>query len=242
MSRLQRRLHSDQRRPRKKPRLKSGDNAPDLALLANAEAESSGDAYEVYAFRKESGGRGTIRVPRDQALFDPRAVARTLAAKNALLPRAIEAATKLVADASSRGPVEHQFEVKRDGWRPDMSAFVHGGQVIGRRRYGKAVLKAPSPTDGRTYPLFRKGKLSGWHLIARHARLSSRMRLAICAAFAAPLLRVVDLQSFMVVIFGPAKAGKSTVQLAAASTHRYRPGRSTPELQRNTRLASGDRH
>ncbi len=187
-----------------------------LTFFANAEDEATGEAVEVYRFPKVSRGYGTIRIPRDQAYFDPKATARMIVAKNGMLPRDLEKAIEIAKAASKADPREHWLEIAAEGWRPDMSAFIHSGHVIGQDRVGRLRLKAPSNTR-RSYILARKGHLSGTMRMLRIARHSSRMRLGVCAAFAAPLLKVVDLQSFMLVIAGRSKAGKSTVLLALAS-------------------------
>ncbi len=190
---------------------------PDLTLFANAEDESSGDATEVFVFKKVSGKLGIVRIPREQACFDPKAVARMIVAKNGILPRDRDKAEKVASAASRVEPREYWLQVKADGWRPDFSAFVHRGRVIGRNRIGRLRLKASSSNSQRSYILSRRGDLQTWRRMLRLASFSSRMRLGLCAAFGAPLLKVIDLQSFMLVIAGPSKAGKSTVLLALAS-------------------------
>ncbi len=192
------------------------EKLPDLALFANAEDEDSGDATEVFVFKKVSGKHGNIRIPREVAHFDPKAVARMIIAKNGMLPREIDEALQIVIKASQRKPKEYWLEVGTEGWRPGFAAFVHRGRVIGRSRSGRVRLKAPNAKSKR-YILGRKGKLEGWSKIPRLAKFSSLMRLGLCAAFGAPLLKVIGLQSFMIVIAGRSKAGKSTVLLALAS-------------------------
>ena len=197
---------------------RSASKEPDVGLffLANAEDEATGDAVEVYQFEKVSGGYGAIRIPRDQAFFDKNAIARMIVAKNGKLPRDLNEAIEAAKEASKAEPREHWLEVAAEGWRPDMSGYVHAGQIIGRDRVGRLRLKAPSNVR-RSYILACKGHLGGTRAMLRLARHSSRMRLGVCAAFGAPLLKVVDLQSFIKVLAGLSKAGKSTVELALAS-------------------------
>ena len=192
------------------------EKVPPLALLANVEDESTGDAAAVFVFKKVSGKNGIIRISRELAHFDPKAVVRMVVAKNGILPRKFEDAVAVAAKASQIEPREYWLEVKAEGWRPGSRSFVHRGRVIGRSRLGRVRLKAPS-AKAKRYILKKRGSLEGWSTIPRLATFSSRMRLGLCAAFAAPLLKVIDLQSFMLVIAGPSKAGKSTVLLVLGS-------------------------
>lgn len=211
------RKYSDHPELRKILGLRPAEPVPDLSLLANAENEATGEAFEVYAFKKLNGGYGLARIPREQSLFDDRSTARTIAARNGDLPRDLKKALKLVRKASRAGPRRQWRYVKQDGWRGGMRAFAHRGRIYGRKRVGSVELKGPLSDRTRNYPLGRKGDLEEWKRIAGLARYSTRLRMCICAAFAAPLLKTIDLQAFIIVLAGPSKAGKSTALLAAAS-------------------------
>lgn len=197
--------------------LRPEEKVPTLTLFANVEDEGTGDARELFVFRKVSGAIGEIRIDRAEAHFDPQAVARKITSKNGILPLNIDDAVKEIKKALESDPREYWKEVRSEGWRRDFRSFVHNGHVFGRSRVGDVWLKPPAAKSGRTFRLARRGNLRTWCKLLRIAQHSSRMRLGICAAFAAPLLHVIDLQSFMLVIAGRSKAGKSTVLLALGS-------------------------
>lgn len=62
------------------------------------------------------------------------------------------------------------------------------------------------------------GRLEAWKELAGICQHSRVLTLALCAAFAAPLLKGAGLQPFGLNIFGRSRSGKSTAGLAAAST------------------------
>lgn len=72
------------------------------------------------------------------------------------------------------------------------------------------------------------GSLEGWqNTVGRCARNSTRLRLSISAAFAAPLLRPLGMDSFALNLFGPTSIGKTSLLCGAASV---------PGLNSNTGL------
>ncbi|WP_131114261.1 DUF927 domain-containing protein [Lichenihabitans psoromatis] len=192
------------------------DPLPPLVLLANAEDERTGDASEIYAFQKPSDRFGIEKVAREKA-FNPDSLAQALIAKNGQLPRDREAASTIVETASAKSPREHWLFVRNDGWQPNFTAFSHRGQIFGSAAKPQLILKPPLSNNTRKFALSQAGTPEGWQQVMHIAHYSTRLRLALCAAFAAPLLRVVDLQSFSIVLAGKSKAGKSTALLAAGS-------------------------
>ena len=78
----------------------------------------------------------------------------------------------------------------------------------------------------------KRGTLAKWKSdVARPARHSSRFVFAICTAFAAPLLRFSNLNSFGVQLSGPAKTGKSTCLLSAASATGFSNEKDLPNFR-----------
>jgi putative DNA primase/helicase len=104
------------------------------------------------------------------------------------------------------------------GWFDGKRAFVHPNYVIGKPK-GDAIIRPPRRDRNDHQPQMRvRGKLKQWaETVAFPAKRSSRLVLGICAALAAPLLKVLDLNSFGILVFGPGKAGKSTLLVVAGS-------------------------
>ena len=72
--------YSESRQKQKAAR--AGAPTPPLLIkIANVEDEATGEAYELYAFRKPLGRRGTERHPRGKA-WDPRKLREFLVSKN----------------------------------------------------------------------------------------------------------------------------------------------------------------
>ena len=188
-----------------------------LRKLANAEDEGTGDAYEVFEFPKVRGRRGEIRIPRAEAR-NPQKLQQLLLTKNwddAALEGSVEDATpKLIAPE----PAKYFTYASHVGWRRNLRQFVlHDGVIT---ENGKASsLKPPLWLSNAQHVYLEScGTLADWiDSVARPARYSTRFMLLISAAFAAPLVRVVSLQPFGLNLFGPAKRGKTTALLAAAS-------------------------
>jgi putative DNA primase/helicase len=190
---------------------------PPVEKVGNAEDESTGDAFEIFRFRKVSGENGEIRIPRDKAR-DCEFVNGLLVLKNADLPYPNESSLPIVLEAIKKPANEQFLYAARLGWRPDRTAFVPArGKPIGQD--GSVKLLAPTWLNERqNVGLGRSGTLDDW--IKRIAKPSGNSRVAmlvLSAAFAAPLLETTGLQSFGINIHGPAKVGKTAVLLVGAS-------------------------
>jgi putative DNA primase/helicase len=106
------------------------------------------------------------------------------------------------------------------GWRDDNSAFVLPRRVISE---WESEVRPPLSFNGDHMPKIRaRGSLKEWkNGVARSAAFSSRMVFALCAGFAAPLLKFAELNSFGFLINGPSKSGKSTALVALGSLIGY---------------------
>jgi hypothetical protein len=88
-----------------------------IVHYANAEDEATGDAFEIFHFRKVGNRRGQIRVPR-QDLQKPEALYALLVGKNAALPLCREKSTS--GDESPRSGRIHPVGAPR---RPTLVAI-----------------------------------------------------------------------------------------------------------------------
>lgn len=88
------------------------------------------------------------------------------------------------------------------------------------RRYGGTKRIFIDPDTGAHLASYTKGpgSLEGWQeTVGRLAKRSTRLRLSIAAAFAAPLLRPLGMDSFALNLFGLTSTGKTTLLCGAAS-------------------------
>lgn len=170
----------------------------------------------MYAFLKPAGRYGIEGVPRGKAFVTDN-LAQAIISKNGLLSKDLATARGAVERAREKSPQAYWLHARSGGWQRDLKAFAHRGQIFGRGQTPGIVLKPPLSDLARKFPLAQKGRADAWELVTWEAHRSSRLRLALCVAFAAPLLKVVDLQSFSIVLAGRSKTGKSTALLAASS-------------------------
>ena len=190
--------------------------ATGIVKIANAEDETTGRAYELYAFAKPCNREGTARIELEDAC-DANKVLNALRAQNAVLPKGTDAAAKVVKAAIDAEPQEYRLHAARSGWQEH--AYVLGDRVI-----------QIAPTALRTFPpmwtagiTFAENKVAGtvatWNVkVAKLAGASTAMITMISAGLTAPLLRLVERPSFLINVFGDSKIGKSTALVAAAST------------------------
>ena len=187
-----------------------------VTKLANAEDEVSKDAYEIFNFQKVGGGSRSLRIDRDKAR-DPAQVCALLIKKNANLPYEQEDARQAVEKALRSEPSKRIRYAARLGWRADRRRFVTPRGTIGARR--QVQLRPPLWLNERQHvEIGRQGTREEWiKRVARRCGYSDSAMLAVSAAFAAPLLERVGLQSFGINLFGKSKVGKTAELLAAAS-------------------------
>jgi hypothetical protein len=123
---------------------------------------------------------------------------------------------ELLAQLAAKQPKRRFFLVSAPGWH--QAEFVLPGKVFS---------PPGSKTDYRIDPdsdahigafVCGKGSLEGWQeTVAKPARKSSCLRVAIAAAFAAPLVRPMAMDSFAINWFSDTSDGKTTMLFAAAS-------------------------
>lgn len=207
-----------------KPRAATTPSVPErprrqllIRKLANIEDEATGDAYELYVFRKPLNGVGKLRWPRHKA-WDVRGFREVLIGKNWAAPHDRVEAESLVDKAVRSEPRDYWLCAAHVGWRPNFAGFVLHRRVVGAPG-GDPILKPPFwLSEHRHVVLSAQGDLATWiEMVAKPSQFSSRLMLMMSAAFAAPLVRIAGLQPFAILLFGKSKTGKTTALLAAAS-------------------------
>jgi hypothetical protein len=101
------------------------------------------------------------------------------------------------------------------GWYENGTAII-----TPLRQYGGTKRILIDPDTGAHLARYTKGpgSLKGWRrTVGKLAKNSTGLRLSIAAALAAPLLRLLSMDSFALNLFGPTSTGKSSLLCAAAS-------------------------
>jgi hypothetical protein len=205
----------DRRKQRESTKMQARKR-PLIIHYANAEDETTGDAFEVFRFRKVGNRRGEIRIERDK-LPEAKHVYNLLLSKNADFDLSRQGNHKQVKAAAESPPRVKLLYASRTGWRPDRSAFVSPHGVVGGK---DRVRKLMPPTWLNQYlPSIRKrGDFASWKaMVPKICGYSDAGMIVLSAAFAAPLGRIVGLQPFGLNFFGRAKIGKSALLLAGSS-------------------------
>jgi Domain of unknown function (DUF927) len=120
---------------------------------------------------------------------------------------------RLIQDVLANEPEQSFTMVGAPGWYEDAILTT-------RRQYGKGSRFVLDPNAGANVARMTlgQGSLEGWQAtVARTARKSSRLRLMVGAAFAALLLRRLNVDSFALNLFGTTSTGKTSALYAAGS-------------------------
>jgi hypothetical protein len=135
--------------------------------------------------------------------------------------------TRLAAVIAAEAPVVRR--AASTGWRDNNLAFV-SHHFVAPEASEAEILSPTSTMEEATGQSRMRGTLEGWQHLAKVAQHSTAMTTALCATFAAPLLRLTGRPSFALVLFGPTRTGKSTVQLVAGSALGFGREQDLPSL------------
>jgi putative DNA primase/helicase len=123
---------------------------------------------------------------------------------------------EILRQLAAERPKRRFVQVSAPGWYHP--AFVLPGKVFGPHGSGTEYRIDPDSDAHIGAFVCGKGTLEGWQeTVAKPARKSSCLRVAIAAAFAAPLLRPMAMDSFAINWFSDTSDGKTTMLFAAAS-------------------------
>jgi putative DNA primase/helicase len=165
----------------------------------------------------KSSQKGTLVLP-PSVVGDRSAFVKRLRDAGADLPKDRDELKQTLEGVAASDPPEKWVYEAQTGWLHGQKAFVLTGGVIGETKaeiLGVNPAKAAKDYTGRKS---ERGDWQGWRdNVAKPARHSTTLMVAICAALAAPLLDIVRGQSFAINFFGPTRAGKSIATLLAAS-------------------------
>lgn len=178
---------------------------------------NSGVHYATILFPTGGGQNGKAEVAASglENALEMRRLLRDLDAK---LPDTAEELKLLLSALARAKPMRRQQYAPSTGWSPDGDWFVHGPHVLGDAPVGQLAVRPSQNTVGEPGQLRRQGSVLRWQrTVAKVAGLSSASMLAICAAFAAPLLKASGRPSFAICLFGRTRSGKSLASLSGAS-------------------------
>jgi Domain of unknown function (DUF927) len=138
--------------------------------------------------------------------------------KNAELPLCPEKLGQKLSQIIGSKPRERLLYSAGVGWRPGGRGFVTPKEVIGCSKEKRRPLPPIWLGERHLVALSEAGTWETWRdTVGKLSLRSNVAMLAICAAFAAPLLSFTGRQSFGINLFDRAKAGKTTAMLAGAS-------------------------
>lgn len=200
-----------------------------IEKVATAPVQDTDIWVEIFRFRRIDNKDAFVAIQRDVAR-NPKFVAKALAKFGAAAAGDI-GYEQAVADAAFAEPGKTAQLAIRGGWVEARDRFVLPRRVLGPIA-GRPIFVAcefdvtqkvqlvayqGSPLD-LYFDLPRKGSLDRWWAgVARPASYSSAAMVAICAAFAAPLLAMTQTTPFTIILTGASSVGKTTATIAAAS-------------------------
>jgi hypothetical protein len=191
--------------------------SPLVVKVARVVDEATGTAYDRFAAKSDLGQPVQVDVPSEKSEKPSEVLGELRKHNAAVTTKASTDAIQAAIDAPPRHYVRHVAQV---GWyQGKQEVYVRPTHVVGAEP-GVETLLPPRVQPGKKRQIVfgNGGTVEGWrNEVARHARWSTRATLMIGAAFAGPLLRVLDYQSFGIMLFGPKKVGKSTAQLIGGS-------------------------
>ena len=186
-----------------------------IIQAVNIEDEETGEAFVVLDFPRVGGRKGRVTVPRGH-LLDPAKLRAKLVDHNADIALLVKN-PRDVTSAIASTPRAHASYAARIGWHRS-GAFVTTVGAISAYRLDRCLLPPRERITEVAPRRGRRGSLAGWKReVGRRCRWSKVGTLVLCAAFAAPLVKLSGRPSFGLNLFGPSKMGKSAMLLAGAS-------------------------
>jgi hypothetical protein len=208
-----------------------------LKLIAIAEDKATNEFFAVVRYRDVKGDFRNKEVPL-AALDDASGLRKELINAGAYFASdAVDPLSGIRVLQAAKEQAPQWVYAKQLGWEGGL--FVRAKGVVGKQNQD-SLLKPPRALHPVAKKMGKGGTLDGWRQsIAGPAAHSSRVVTAICAAFAAPLLKFAGVGSFALFFTGPSKVGKSTLTLAAGSAIGFKSENSLPNF-RSTDAALGE--
>ena len=186
------------------------------------------DATDQYTERIEFlvSGSTTAQLELSPAeIHDVRIFSAKLRNAGAILPRDDKQRIRVLrAVAKVKAPKELVYAAETGWLNDECTVFVKADGVIGSPDENIIGINPNREVDDKTGHLSTAGTWQSWRAgVAQQARLSSIFMLAICVAFAGPLLRIIERQSFSVCVVGRTRMEKPS-QHCSAPQYGVSPG------------------
>jgi len=181
-----------------------------LRVTALVRDKASDNWGKILEFADADGVPHQVTVPMAMLAGDGTELRKTLAQRGLGLAAGNRARDNLLAYVMSCKPTARGICVESTGWFEDV--FVLPDRTIGTSRE-RILLQ----TEARCV-YTRAGALDEWQQgVARLCVGNSRLTLALCIAFAGPLLYFAGQESGGINFFGPSSIGKTTILAAGSS-------------------------
>lgn len=186
--------------------------SPLVVLGRTRAAGTRGGWGYLVAFRTPAGDWDTLSIPASLLAGDGREMRELLAEAGFVVPQQL-AGRRALAEYIGYAQMSKIIEVtRRVGWTD--KAFAHpDGMIVSEAESRNVVLDL----GGRSHYLTSAGRIEKWHELARLAEPNSRVAFALCVAFAAPLLRPLNMSGGGFHFWGQSSRGKTTLLTIAGS-------------------------
>jgi hypothetical protein len=184
-----------------------------LTKVALIEDLSDNQFFQQYAFTREDGATGRIELrPSDANRWTTfRDQLRNRNAHASVLNKAT------IEGAIGSTPKRRLAYAPATGWRRGNKTFVLPDRAVGTN--SKSICGLPTIDRGGYFG--SRGTCKSWlRQVGPVATKSSAIMLAASCSFAAPLLRIMNEQSFGICLVGKTGGGKTTAALVASSIYR----------------------
>jgi hypothetical protein len=203
--------------------------APPIRLFAMGQRLTDGGYIAQFRFREMNGSDKSVYL--EWALTLPekkRELKSILATAGYSWPVAKGLADAIWATLVSTKPNRRFVFASAPGWHS--AGFALPGEFFCRDKTTDPVKIDPNSPEHVGLFTIGDGSLRDWQqYVAKPARKSSPLSVSISAAFAAPLLRKLDMDSFAINWFGPTSEGKTlTLKVAASVAGLFGPGGGLP--------------
>lgn len=202
---------------------KSGEEIPQMPLKVCSELNITARTRDhdgrnhgrLLEFRDADQMQKIIPIPCSELQGDGLEVRRRLADEGLYINPNKQARIYLTDYIMNSKPESTTLCVERTGWHDHL--FILPEQTIGQNGSERCLFQ---PKAVRHKPgVAQKGELTQWQELSKLCIYNSRLVFAVSAAFAAPLLSLVDEESGGFNFFGESSIGKSTALKVACSVY-----------------------
>ena len=195
----------------------SKNNTASIRKIARVLDKATGTYLDVIEFPISESKKSKLEL-LPSIVTDHSAFEKKLRDAGAVLPKVKGKLRQLLDDVAASDPPEEWVCEARAGWTPDKEAFIGADWVVGSPKAKIIGVHRPSGANNAVGRLSAAGKWKSWRdTVAGPAHHSTILMVSISAAFAAPLLAIVNRPSFTLNFCGRSRAGKSLATLAGAS-------------------------